>query len=265
LIASLSMGGGLFLSGFWSKDAILLAAAHTQPWLVWVLLLGATMTAGYIFRLYLRCFHGAAPHDATHHPPHESPPIMVAPMAVLAIGAAFVGFVGSPLVGQPLWRLLGDHEVHQGLDLGIAFWSTVALIVGAGLAWLIGFQRRQLMPSSLRPLGQHLYALAANKFYVDELYQRVIIRPFLTATAALSQYDQRVIDGAVNAAGQFGWMLSQGKAWFDRAVVDRIVNGVASVVRGLGGSLRWIQTGVIHQYLITVVVAVAILAVVLRR
>ena len=266
LIASLSMGGFFFLSGFWSKDAILLAAEHAHPSLMWGLLLGATVTAGYIARLYLRCFHGAAPdHDAAHHAPHESPLIMVAPMAVLAVGAAFVGFAGSPFLGQPLWRLLGDHEAHERLDAGIALWSGVALAAGTGLAWLIGFQRRQLVPASLRPLGHRLYTLAANKFYVDEWYARAIIRPLLRASAALAQADLRVIDGAVNAAGRLGWVLSQWKERFDRVVVDRLVNGVASAVRGAGGSLRRIQTGLVHQYLITVVVAVVILSVIFRR
>ncbi len=264
LIAALSMGGFPFLSGFWSKDAILLAAQHRAPWLMGVLLLGAVMTSAYIFRLYLRCFHG--PMHASHdHHAHESPWIMVGPMVALAVGAALAGLAGSPMAHQQFFSLLGDHAAHEGIDVPVLIWSSMALALGVWLAFVVGVQRRNLLPVGWRPLGQRLYTLAANKYYVDEGYDRFIIQPFIRMTTRLARWDQRVVDGAVNAVGRFGWWVGQTKAFVDRVVVDGIVNGLAVVVRGVGAATRRLQTGIIHHYLFVVIISVVVLAALVRR
>jgi len=280
LIAALSMSGCFPLSGFWSKDAMLLEAWHSRPWLFWTLLVGAMMTAAYIFRLYLRCFEGAAGQTAGRgahggHTPasaasggagrHESPLVMMLPMSVLALGAVGAGLAGSPWLHQPFFRLLGVTDVHEGIDVFILTSSTAAAAMGIWLAWTVGLKRRVLLPAGLRPLGHRLYELAAHKYYVDEIYERFLINPFLAATRGLAQFDLRVIDGAVNGAGSASVLLSRWKERFDRAVVDRLVNGLASTIRQAGSLLRWIQTGVIQQYLLVIVVAVVVLASVVRR
>ncbi len=288
LLASLSMGGTFLLSGFWSKDAILLAAAASSPWLLWVLLLGAAMTAGYIFRLYLLCFEGEPRHHEERHAhvrppgPHpamagaggleahggrtgESPAIMVLPMAVLGIGAALVGLVESPWLGHPFLRLLNDPHVHEHIDAGVAVLSTGSLAVGIWLAWVVGVRRRKVLPEALRPLGRRLYQLAANTYYVDECYGRFIIRPFLSVAERLFAFDQRVIDAAVNGVGRLGTTIGALKERFDQLVVDRLVNATAETARGLGLFLRRLQTGVVHQYLLVVIVAVVVLSLALRR
>jgi NADH-quinone oxidoreductase subunit L len=244
LIAALSMGGFPLLSGFWSKDAILVAAREHAPWLMWMLIGGAAMTAGYIFRLYLRCFHGARPDVSGHHPLHESPAVMILPMAALGCGAVGVGFAGPSV-----W------QVHEGVEMSILLSSSLALVCGVALAFLVGFQRRTWLPATLRPLGTRLYRLAANKYYVDEAYQRWLIEPFLAATDWLAQFDRQIIDGAVDAAGWGGWMIGQWKERFDRVVVDGLVNGVADVAGSLGRVVRIAQTGVVHHYLFWVVTA----------
>ena len=269
-IAAISMSGVFPLSGFWSKDAILLAAQQERPWLLWVLLGGAAMTTAYIFRLYLRCFEGApraaqGHHGGPHHAPHESPSVMVLPMAVLGLGALVAGLAGSPWLHHPFFHLLGETHVHEGIDLPMLVWSTAAAAAGIALAWVVGFRRRNLLPAPLRPLGSRLYRLAANKYYVDELYDRLVIRPFLGLTRGLAGFDQRVIDGAVNGAGRAGRGLGELKAWFDQTVVDRSVNLLARAVRRTGATVRWIQTGIVQQYLFVVVMAVVVLAAILRR
>ena len=263
LIAACSMSGLFPLSGFWSKDAILLHAQHERPWVMGLLLLGAGMTAAYVFRLYLRCFEGPSAAHGGH--PQESPWIMVAPMALLAIGAAGAGLAGSPWLGQPLFHLLGATQTPEGIEAPMLAISTLAAGLGLWLAWTVGVKHDPLLPDVLRPLGQRLYALAANAYYVDAWYARWIIAPFLSATRGLFQFDQRVIDAAVNGAGRAGIFLSRWKERFDRLVVDRAVNGIAQAVRGVGGILRWVQTGIVQQYLLVVVIAVVVLSAVLRR
>ncbi len=272
--ASLAMAGFPFLSGFWSKDAILLVAhygtggatpATHRPWAMWVLLGGAVMTAAYIFRLYFRCFHGTESKAHGHHV--ESPRIMVAPMAVLAVGALAIGLVGAPWTGEPVFNLLGHlpSTIPHGLSYPLLLLSMLVFALGVALAWTVGVQRRNLLPSGLRPLGHRLYILAANKYYVDELYDRVLIQPFLRAAAWLARWDQQVIDGAVDGAGRLGAWVSVCKGWFDRVVVDGIVNGVALTIRGAGALARWLQTGIIQQYLLVVVVAVVVLSAIVRH
>lgn len=252
LVAALSMGGFPLLSGFWSKDAVLLAAREHHTWLMWTLVGGAVVTSSYIFRLYLRCFHlpssrqpsGQGGHDGHIH---ESPWMMILPMTVLAIGAAFAGLAGV--------RWLGEAHGHGDIDVPILIWSSVALLCGVMLAFVVGLQRRNVLPAALRPLGARLYRIVANKYYVDEAYQRWIIAPFLATTQRLSQFDRRIIDGAVDGAGRAGWRLSQWKERFDRVVVDGVVNGVARAIQSLGALVRLVQTGVVHHYLFWVVTA----------
>ncbi|OGX29391.1 MAG: hypothetical protein A3B78_01105 [Omnitrophica WOR_2 bacterium RIFCSPHIGHO2_02_FULL_67_20] len=265
LLASLAMSGVFPLSGFWSKDAILLEAWHVHEALFWLLLGGAAITAAYIFRLYLRCFEGpAAAHDASHA--HESPFIMVAPMAVLGVAAAVIGWLaGSPGTHHPLLHVLGVTERHEGLDIPVLVLSTLAACSGIGLAWVAGFHRRNVLPAPLRPLGHRLYALAANKYYVDEFYARWIVQPFLAAAERLAVFDQRVIDATVDGVGRLGTTIGELKERFDRLVVDRLVNAAAETARGLGMFLRRLQTGIVHQYLLVVVVAVVVLSLALRR
>jgi len=257
------MGGLVFLSGFWSKDAILIAARHTSPTVLWLLLAGAVMTAAYSLRLYWRCFHGAAHASGHEHAPHESPLIMTGPMTLLGVGAALIGLLGSPW-NHEFFSLLGEHEAH-GLDVPILLLSTAVLVTGALLAWVVGVQRRNLLPAGLRPLGHRLYGWALNKYYVDEAYQRWLIAPLLGLMQAMARVDQVAIDGTVNNVGRFGRWTGETKAWIDRVFVDGLVNGVALTVRGFGGVLRWVQTGIVQQYLLIVVVSVVVLSFIMRR
>ena len=186
-------------------------------------------------------------------------------MVLLALGAAFAGLLGSPVAHFELLHLLGESEIHEGIDVGLVISSTVVAAFGFALAWAVGFRRRHLLPKGLRPFGNRLYSLAANKYSVDEFYAQVIVGPFLAATQALSRFDLRVIDRAVDGAGQGGWSLGQLKQWFDQAVVDRCVNGVAQVVWGIGAWGRRLQTGIIQQYLLVVVVSAIVIAFVVQR
>ena len=265
LIATLAMSGVPFLSGFWSKDAILIAARRDAPGVFWCLLVGAVMTAAYIFRLYLRCFHGApAHHGHSEHPAHESPAIMTAPLALLAIGAAGIGFLGSPFTHHWLFGFLKLEEAQEGLDLTMLLVSGLIAGLGAWLAWEVGVRRRTLLPAGLRPLGQRLYGWAAHKYYVDECYREAIVQPFLRLTQGLSRFDQVVIDGAVNRTGSAGAWLSRLKAEFDRRIVDGLVNAIGRAIQAISARGRQLQTGIIHHYLLGIVASVVLLALWLR-
>lgn len=262
LIAALAMSGVPPLGGFWSKDAILLEAEHQAPWVFWGLLGGAVLTASYVFRLYLRCFHGRPSTPAVHT--RESPPVMVIPLVLLAVGAACVGLLGSPMTHQGFFRFLGAYELHEGLEPGMVALSIVLAGLGIWLAWQVGLKHRRLLPMAFGPIGLRLYTLASDKYYVDEAYERFIIQPFLRLTKVAARFDLAVIDGLVDRTGMTGWSLSVLKDQFDRHVVDRLVNGLAQLVRRLSQVGRQLQTGLVHHYLLAVVMAAIGLAVWLR-
>ena len=262
LVAAVSMSGFPLLSGFWSKDAILLAAEQDYPWLMWTLVGGAVMTSAYIFRLYLLCFHGA---EKGKGHAHESPWVMVAPMILLALGAVFVGLLGSPVTNHELFHLLGESEGHHGVDLKVLVISLLAASAGFGLAWAVGVRKQNWLPQALRPLGKGLYTLAFRKYYVDECYQKLIIEPFAAATRTLARFDLSVIDGWVNGTGRAGRLLGEIKAWVDQHWVDGFVNASASLMRKLGGTGRRLQTGILQQYLLIVIAATVVLSLLVQR
>ncbi len=260
-IATLSACGVFPLSGFWSKDAILLEAQLKAPLVFALLSAGAVMTAAYMTRLYLRCFEGPSPQHGAHHA-HESPSVMVLPMAMLGLGAVVAGLAGSPWTGNGFFHLLDAHG-HEHVDAAMLLTSTLIAAAGIGLGWQVGFRRRTFMPQPLRGFSGAWYRAAAGKYFIDELYGRVIVQPFLHACAWLARFDVQVVDGAVNGAGAVGWRVGQLKGWFDTHVVDGLVNRVAAGVRRWGTALRPLQSGVIQQYLLLMVAAVVACAVAL--
>jgi NADH-quinone oxidoreductase subunit L len=223
VIGALAIAGAPPLAGFFSKDAILAAAASGGRWALYAVgLATAGMTAFYMFRAVFLTFHGEfrGTHEQEHHL-HESPPSMTVPLVVLAIGAVAAGWLGIPealAAGRQLDRFgrwlepivaeIRDHPRvvhHLALGLEWALMLVAVAVAGLGifLAWrlYIGRQGRQPLAEG-DPLAVRFPALdrlLANKWYVDELYDRAVVRPL----AALARFfwkgvDALLIDGAVN-------------------------------------------------------------------
>lgn len=242
-IACLAISGIPPFAGFWSKDEILVAAAAArQPLVLGALLAASGLTAFYVWRMFALAFLGRP--RGSHHA-HESPAVMTIPLALLAVGACLAGLPGSPWMGYAFQHVLHTHA-PEAMDWSLAGFSVLAAALGITAA-LVGYlgPSRPAMPPALRPL----YAVVRGKYYVDELYAALAVRPTIRCAAALAGWDQRVIDGAVNGAGRVGTRLSELKAALDRTVVDGCVNGMAAKVRAAGSLLRGLQSGVIHQYL----------------
>ncbi|MBI4227206.1 MAG: NADH-quinone oxidoreductase subunit L, partial [Candidatus Omnitrophica bacterium] len=256
LVGTLAIAGVPPLAGFWSKDEILAAAWRHGHHLLF--LAGAAtslLTALYMGRLLCLTFFGA--YRGSRHP-HESPAIMTIPLVLLAVASAGVGLLGSPWSGHAFQQFLGGHHPHAP-DVMVMALST--LIAGLGLgaaAWRYGLNR-PLLPAGLRAALAPWQRLAAQKYYVDELYDRWLIQPLLAATRGAFRVDQRVIDGAVNLAGTATLRLSQVKRWIDTVLVDGVVNGTAATVGGVGALARRLQTGLVQQYLLLATLGAAIL------
>ena len=208
ILGTIAIAGIPPLSGFWSKDLILAGAyyshvpGHTVIWALGVI--GAVMTSFYMFRLILMTFFGA-PRDADlHDHAHESPYSMTVPLIVLAVGAVFVGgLAGYPLehgwINRFLDPVLGhaEHDTSQGLpEIALLVISVAAGLIGLGIAlWMHKSEKLGADTDS------RLHKILWNKWYVDELYNTVIVQPIHKVSVGLwNIVDTILIDGAVNAS-----------------------------------------------------------------
>jgi NADH-quinone oxidoreductase subunit L len=259
LVGTLAIAGVPLLSGFFSKDEILwktFSSGHTVLWLVAVVT--AFLTATYMFRLLYLAFFGtrrtpaAAAHDAhgahgAHHGApghlHDAPPAMAIVLVVLAVGSIAAGWIGIPHAlggGNQIEAFLepsfhapgGGVEVAAepeaahggvGLEIGLMIVSTVVALAGIGVATIV-FLRQPARADRLAASARGLYQLLLNKYYVDEIYDALIVQP-------IKRTSQR--------------LLWRG---MDAGLIDGTVNAVGLVVRGWSAVLRRLQTGSVRAY-----------------
>jgi NADH-quinone oxidoreductase subunit L len=236
IVGWLAIAGVPPLSGFWSKDEILLAAFE-QHWLLWAVgLVTALLTAYYMSRQTFLVFFGGQRWDDSVHP-HESPATMTLPLVVLAGAAAIGGAVNLPLVGD--WLVLEHflepvlaHPHHftsgTGTKLVLALVAVVAALGGIAFAIRAWLQAR-INTDRLEP------ALLENVFYVDSAISGFVGGPGTKAFEAAATADRRFVDGAVN--------------------------GVARLVRMLGEAVRPLQSGYLRHYASGVAVGAIVLVI----
>jgi NADH-quinone oxidoreductase subunit L len=295
LIACLAIAGIPLFSGFYSKDEILWKAFSTgniflSGWLIWGLgAIGALCTAFYMFRSYYLTFHARPPSQEHKAFVHESPRAMTAVLWFLAIGAVLMSLAGSFLfLPAAIAHKLGLHhfvpwmesflapsmatsEAFQraarmgtpATELGLMGFSVLLALAGIvaarylykdvsrSEAWLKELRERSLLSK--------LHVLIFNKYFVDEIYNLLVVRPFIALTRALGWIDLRIVDGAVNAAGWSLRMVAAFGGWIDRVFVDGAVNLVADATIAAGRRVRRIQTGRINTYVLGVAFGVVIL------
>ncbi len=251
LVGAAGLSGLPPLAGFFSKDEILASVYHAgRSWLWAILLLGAFMTAFYSFRVvFLAFFGGPRMPRAVVHRAHESPPVMTIPLGVLAILTIFAGLaVGLPFAhGTAFARFLApvfprpEEAGHGGLPAYLLLLLSVFVgVSGALLAWLVYGSRPVRVEAIGRPQSW-LHALLLNKYYVDELYAVLFVRPLLR----LAGFCARA---------------------FDLGVIDGIVNGVGRAFVTWAEGMRRVQTGYLVNYALTMLLgAVALLGFLLAR
>ena len=210
VIGTLSISGIPPFSGFWSKDEILSDAfalgTTTGQIVFWAALVGAAMTAFYMLRATLMTFWGdykggePGEHGSNEHP-HESPWVMLFPMVLLAIASAVswtINIPGSHAMTDFLGAHAGDfNPTIAGVSIGVALVGLLAAYGGYAAGWY--------SPSGVaRSLGP-IYTLIANKYYLDELYENIIVKNVLYRgiVAALDFLDRKLVDGVVNNIGWF--------------------------------------------------------------
>jgi NADH-quinone oxidoreductase subunit L len=246
LVGAAGLAGLPLFAGFFSKDAILAAALHEGHRMLFVLLLaGAFMTAFYTFRLVFLAFFGNSrmSHEVAHHV-HESPAVMTLPLIVLALLTMVSGLaLGVHTTGgTPFSRFLNPvfPEAESDHGLLVPVLSVVVAVAGTLLAWLM-YGWRPIRAEEIGEPRNALHALLLNKYYVDELYDALIVTPIYR----LSRWCAVV---------------------FDLGVIDGAVNGVGRIVTAGARGLRRLQTGFVMNYALTMLVgAVAVVAYLLSR
>jgi NADH-quinone oxidoreductase subunit L len=261
-LSTIAIAGFPLFSGFFSKDEILFKAfeygydGHFWAWGVWIVgVVTAFLTALYMMRSYVLTFEGRPrwPRADEGLAPHESPATMTIPLWILAFGAVFAGYLGMPAVAGDMFPVENWIHHYLGAEYGgpvaeahlnahvpaIYEWTLIGLgaviaVAGITFAWTHYREQEGLAYDGiLRDKLGGLYRLWQGKYFVDEGYDKGVVRP--------------IIGGS-----------EKGLAPFDAKIVDGAVNGLARMTNGASGFLKYIQTGVVQNYALAIALGVVI-------
>ena len=230
LIGALALAGFPLTSGYFSKEAIILSSYHEDMgnFIFWAIaLITAGMTAFYIFRVYFSTFIGETRSPDAH--PHESPTTMVLPLIILAVFALGGGLL-SPLVDGFLAPVFGReaHHFHDGLLETIALIAGIGGIATAALVYQVSKDRIELIKEAFAPL----YDLVFNKYYIDEIYDLLIVNPTKAIGAFMEEKaEKQGIDFAVDEVGfQVKEVSRRISFWQSGRIRSYALNMVAGMV-----------------------------------
>jgi NADH-quinone oxidoreductase subunit L len=272
------------LSGYYSKDAILeqaLSFMGANPtwgrFFFFAAAGGAAITAFYMFRLWYMTFCGPPRDEARYRHAHESPPVMYVPLVILSVFAIAVAWKPIDLnlvslleqarpagtaatVQGALVKLVWPNELdlHAPANHGLVVKATLiafgTALSGFLLATII-YAWRLLSPDEIASQFRPVYRFLLNKWWFDELYDLVFVRPVLAISYAAAYFDRRWIDGFIDGLARA--VRSFSALWdrvADQQIVDGCVNSFARWTYSLGCSLREVQTGRLRQYVMFIVV-----------
>jgi len=257
LIATLAIAGIPGLSGFFSKDEILwkaFSSNYGSPWLWLVALFTALMTAFYMFRLVFLTFYGKERMD--HHTKehlHESPKIMTVPLVILAVLSIIGGYIGIPhILGggnqfekflEPVMKAVhssggGEQALASSgysatTELILMFGSVILILLSIYLAYYLYLKNIALV-GRIQKSVSGLHRIIYGKFFVDELYNAVIVRPLVVSSLFL-------------------WKI------VDVILIDGLLNGLAILIGDVSLGARKVQSGVLRRYTTVFLVGVVII------
>jgi NADH-quinone oxidoreductase subunit L len=247
LVGTLALTGFPLTAGYFSKDAIIEAAyAGHNPmafYAFWMTVLAAALTGFYSWRLIFMTFHGSPYNHHHYEAARENPLVMIIPLGFLALGSIFSGFPFQELfVGHGVKEFFGDsltfardnhilEDMHH-IPYLVAVLPTLMMALGFMVAWEF-YLRRPELPAKLARQYQLLYQFLLNKWYFDEIYDVIIVRPTI-------------------CLGRILW--KQGDGWLiDGFGPDGISARVLDVTRG---AVR-LQTGYLYHYAFAMLIGVA--------
>jgi len=270
MIGSLALAGIFPLAGFWSKDEILVNAGEADfKFFLVIGLIGAFLTAAYMTRCVYLTFFGEY---RGHGHPHESPRAITVPLIVLAVMSVLAGLINAAPLGIEKFTEWVEPGVafpelpHADFNYVLATLSVLTAAVGIGIAAYLWFQKEELGAfaglTKRNKVAHAGYAFLENKYYLDYLYENIIVASIKGSIARASYWvNQNVIDGVVNGLGRGA--REAGKVAYDvldQKGVDGAVNGLAGITGETGGLLRYVQSGRVQRYALTLFAAVGALS-----
>jgi len=260
-------GTSLGFAGFFSKDSIIEASyavgGNIGMFAFWLLVVAALFTSFYSWRLVHLTFHGtprepvedhAATHDAHDHHgsaydnAHESPNVMLVPLYVLAAGAVLSGVVFYSMFFQDVEHvehffagsIVVNHELIENahhVPLWVKFSATVAMLIGFVAAWYM-YIRRPETPARLAATNPGLYRFLLNKWYFDELYDRIFVRPAIwIGNAVWKGFDDWLIDNKITEG--LGRRIQDVTGWFVRLQSGYLYHYAFAMLIGIAALLTW--------------------------
>ncbi len=269
LIGGFALAGFPFITaGFWSKDEILADAFINGPVVFWVLAIAAFLPAFYTMRQIALTFFGEPRTKSAEHA-SETPWTITTPLMILAFFAIVAGFVGVPedfpVLGS-LFTALGLNRFHEFVGgtllehpAAVKFnvipltASLVVALGGLGLGWLV-YGRKPLTAGQADPLRVFgpIYTLLENKYYFDELYDFLFVRPsrWIASVLVYQVIDRGLIDGTLHGIGRAALAIGAFFKGAEKYMIDNPPIYLADGVKRLGQTFRVIQTGRVQNYLL---------------
>jgi NADH-quinone oxidoreductase subunit L len=306
IISSLAISGIPLTSGFLSKDGILASsvafASLTGHWLFPIVgFLVAALTAFYMFRLIILTFHGEPKDHHKFEHAHESPFAMVMPLVVLSMLSVFIWYTPNPISADSGWMLskwIENPELHTPEQSRYQFMNEEVIsssdnqhfvmyshsysdamhsahypamflsLLVAGFGILFAFyvyQWKKLNADNMAAKIKPLYEFSLNKWYFDEFYHSTFVAFTLGISRLAGWFDKKIIDGIVDGSASVTRHISSFTGLFDKYVVDGLVNFTAYLSGFIGIIFRRFQTGRVQTYIVLVIFSIVILLFVFKN
>jgi NADH-quinone oxidoreductase subunit L len=276
-VATLAIAGIFPFAGFFSKDEIL-GQAFDRFFFLWIVgFITAGMTAFYMSRLFFLTFSGycrADEHVEKHI--HESPRAMTVPLMILAGLSLIGGWIGwpsalrgenrfekflEPILKGVLQETGEVNIVHHALLKELSLMAASLLIAAAGifLAYQL-YRTKRIAPELVAAKWPKLYQLLLHKYYVDEIYDAAVVERTKDLGTLLGSFDANVIDGvAVDGAGWLARFSSTLSMWWDKWIIDGLLNFSAKLMQLFSYPVRLLQTGMFSSYAMLILVGLVVL------
>ena len=260
LFGCLALSGIIPFSGFFSKGEILSVAFEAGTlssvyMIFWIFgTVTAFLTAFYAFRLWFMTFHGAYRGQAH---PHEAPPSMRFSLIIIGAFTLISGLSAYAMGGFGNLIFVPGTQAEYALpllgvplsDYGLEAISLGAALLGLLLAWTVYATKRIPAETFTRSRsGAFVHKMLTHRYWIDDVYDAFGARVYWTFAKAMDWFDRHVVDGIVNAVGRGGLATAAGSDYFDRHVVDGAVNLVSKETVRSGLRLRQRQTGQVQSY-----------------